>query len=103
MTMPGRVCLVTGATSGIGQATAQALAGLGASVVILGRKDIPSAQGVQRGLEHLLGQAGQQPTSTGQLDTLPASSRHQLVGHHRQVRRQLSLRGLLLCDLCSHA
>lgn len=46
MTMPGRVCLVTGATSGIGHATAQALAGLGASVVILGRKDIPSAQGV---------------------------------------------------------
>jgi NAD(P)-dependent dehydrogenase (short-subunit alcohol dehydrogenase family) len=46
MTMPGRVCLVTGVTSGIGQATAQALAGLGASVVILGRKDIPSAQGV---------------------------------------------------------
>src|SRR5512132_3489151 len=46
MTMPGRVCLVTGATSGIGQATAQALAGLGASVVILGRKDIPSALGV---------------------------------------------------------
>jgi NAD(P)-dependent dehydrogenase (short-subunit alcohol dehydrogenase family) len=38
MTMPGRVHLVTGATSGIGQATAQALAGLGASVVILGRR-----------------------------------------------------------------
>src|SRR4030095_1446066 len=46
MTMPGRVHLVTGATSGIGQAPAQPLAGLGASVVILGRKDIPSAQGV---------------------------------------------------------
>jgi retinol dehydrogenase 14 len=38
MTMAGRVCLVTGATSGIGKATAQALAGLGASVVILGRR-----------------------------------------------------------------
>ena len=37
-TINGRVCLVTGATSGIGRATAQALAGLGASVVILGRR-----------------------------------------------------------------
>ena len=35
------VCLVTGATSGIGRATAQALAGMGRSVVILGRN--PSA------------------------------------------------------------
>jgi NAD(P)-dependent dehydrogenase (short-subunit alcohol dehydrogenase family) len=35
--MIGKVCLVTGATSGIGQATAHALAHSGATVVILGR------------------------------------------------------------------
>jgi NAD(P)-dependent dehydrogenase (short-subunit alcohol dehydrogenase family) len=34
----GKVCLVTGATSGIGLVTASALAGLGAEVVITGRR-----------------------------------------------------------------
>lgn len=41
--MTGKVCLVTGATSGIGQATAHALARLGATVVILGRNPEKSA------------------------------------------------------------
>ncbi|MFY9672012.1 MAG: SDR family NAD(P)-dependent oxidoreductase, partial [Trebonia sp.] len=35
--MDGEVCVVTGATSGIGRATAAALAGLGAQVVLVGR------------------------------------------------------------------
>jgi len=35
--MDGKVCVVTGATSGIGKATAAALAGLGATVVLVGR------------------------------------------------------------------
>ena len=35
--MPGKVCLVTGATSGIGRVTAGALAARGATVVIAGR------------------------------------------------------------------
>jgi retinol dehydrogenase 14 len=35
--MKGKVCLVTGATAGIGKATAMALAGMGAIVAIVGR------------------------------------------------------------------
>jgi retinol dehydrogenase 12 len=37
MTMSGQTCLVTGATSGIGRETAQRLAMLGATVIIVGR------------------------------------------------------------------
>ena len=36
-TMMGKICLVTGATNGIGKATAQALAQMSATVVIVGR------------------------------------------------------------------
>lgn len=37
MTMPGKTCLVTGATSGIGKETAAGLAALGATVIIVAR------------------------------------------------------------------
>jgi NAD(P)-dependent dehydrogenase (short-subunit alcohol dehydrogenase family) len=39
-TMKGRVCLVTGATSGIGRITAQTLAGMGATVIVVGRNQV---------------------------------------------------------------
>jgi NAD(P)-dependent dehydrogenase (short-subunit alcohol dehydrogenase family) len=35
--MKGKVCIVTGATSGIGKAAATALAGMGSQVVLVGR------------------------------------------------------------------
>ncbi len=46
--MRGRVCLVTGATSGIGKATAHGLAALGASVVLIGRDPQKGEVTVQR-------------------------------------------------------
>jgi retinol dehydrogenase 12 len=36
-TLSGKTCLITGATSGIGRATATALAGMGASLLLVGR------------------------------------------------------------------
>ena len=45
--MSGKICLVTGATNGIGKAAAQALARMGATVVIVGRSAPKTAQLVE--------------------------------------------------------
>ena len=45
--MNGKICLVTGATNGIGKATVQVLAQMGATVVIVGRNASKTAQSVK--------------------------------------------------------
>lgn len=52
--MNGKICLVTGATNGIGKATAQALAQMGATVVIVGRNPAKCAAVVSE-IKHLSG------------------------------------------------
>ena len=54
--MRGKVCLVTGATSGLGHATARALASAGADVIVVGR-DQERGERVRSELEQLGGEA----------------------------------------------
>lgn len=53
-TMKGRVCIVTGATSGIGEATARALAERGATLTIVGR-DLAKSEEVASRIRRLTG------------------------------------------------
>ena len=52
--MKGKICMVTGATSGIGEATARALVQMGATVIVVGRNSEKSAVTV----EHIKQQTG---------------------------------------------
>ncbi len=71
--MSGKICLVTGGTNGIGKATAQALAQMGATVVIVGR----SAPKTARIVEELRAASGNQ-----NVDSLVAD-----LSSQRDIRR----------------
>ncbi len=51
MQLKGKVCIVTGASSGIGEATALGLGALGASVVAVMRGQSPKAESAIRQIE----------------------------------------------------
>jgi len=58
---------------------------------------------VQSGLEDLLGQASEQPTRPGQLDTLRPSSSNEPVSQRRQIRCRRTVVLLHISDLRGHA
>jgi retinol dehydrogenase-14 len=62
--MKDKICLVTGATSGIGKVTATALVAIGAEVVILGR----NLQKIQETLRHIRDETGNGTTQFIQAD-----------------------------------
>jgi NAD(P)-dependent dehydrogenase (short-subunit alcohol dehydrogenase family) len=70
--MTGRVCVVTGATRGIGRATAEGLARLDATVVLVCRR-VEDGQRVSR---EIAGAAGRQPDVVPADLSLQASLRH---------------------------
>jgi NAD(P)-dependent dehydrogenase (short-subunit alcohol dehydrogenase family) len=68
-TLEGRTALVTGPTSGLGRATADALAGLGARVILVGR-DRDRLAGVSRELAGPRGDVDRFPTVVADMSSL---------------------------------
>lgn len=68
--LSGRVALVTGASRGIGAATARALAGAGAHVVLTAR-DVKSLEAVEESIHHAGGSATIAPLDLTEADGVP--------------------------------
>lgn len=89
MTMSGKTCLVTGATSGIGQEIAAALASLGATVIIVARD---AARGAAAAAEiRRRAPAAQVETMTADLSSLPQVRGGALAGDARAGARLRTL------------
>jgi dehydrogenase/reductase SDR family protein 12 len=86
--MTGRRALVTGATSGLGLATAQALAGLGASVHVLARDRERGERAVAR-IEQESG-GGERGGGRGHGGDLGLGGRRSLGGGRREVHLELA-------------
>ncbi len=85
--MQGKVCLVTGATSGIGKATALGLAELGATVVLVGRD-----AGVGKAArDEIARQSGNAATDILNADLASQASIHQLAETFQQKYDRLDV------------
>ena len=83
----GRVALVTGATSGIGRAIASSLAGLGASVVVVGRDQ---ARGIQVARE-IVGATGNDHVSFERADLSDLSAVRELAARVARTYDRLDI------------
>jgi NAD(P)-dependent dehydrogenase (short-subunit alcohol dehydrogenase family) len=112
--MNGKICLVTGATNGIGKATARALAQMGATVVIVGRnaqktsrvvKEIRAASGNPR-VDSLLADLSSQQEVRWLADEFNSkySHLHVLINNAGAVfmQRQLSVDGIEMTFPLNH-
>ena len=84
-TMQGKVCLITGGTNGIGKSTAQALAGMGATVVITGRNAAKTA----RVVAEIRAASGSQNVDSLLADLSSQLEVRRLAGEFRQKYQRL--------------
>ena len=114
MTMQGRICLITGATNGIGKATAQELARMGATVVIVGRNAPKTAQLVEeirtasgnKNVDSLLADLSSQQEVRRLANEFKSKYSHLHVSLNNAggffMRRQLSVEGIEMTFALNH-
>jgi NAD(P)-dependent dehydrogenase (short-subunit alcohol dehydrogenase family) len=112
--MAGKICLVTGATNGIGKATAQALAQLGATVVMVGRNPDKTARLVEetraatanQNVDSLLADLSSQQEVRGLADEFKSKYAHLHVLINNAggffMKRQLSVDSLEMTFAVNH-
>ena len=114
MTMQGKICLITGGTNGIGKATAQELARMGATVVIVGRNAPKTAQLVEeirtasgnKNVDFLLADLSSQQEVRRLADEFKSKYSHLHVLLNNAggffLRRQLSVEGIEMTFALNH-
>lgn len=114
MSMQGKVCLITGGTNGIGKSTAQGLAKMGATVVIVGRNAPKTTQVVEeiriasgnQNVDSLLADLSSQQEVRRLADQFKSKYQHLHVLLNNAgavfMRRQLSVDGIEMTFALNH-
>src|SRR5258706_4759146 len=114
VTMQGKICLITGGTNGIGKSTAQALAKMGATVVIVGRNATKTAQVVEairaasgnKNVDFLLADLSSQQEVRGLADEFKSTYPHLHVLLNNVgaafLQRQLNVDGIEMTFALNH-